>query len=108
MSFYNRRNALLGFMAWKLTKAALRSKTPSMSVPRPWRSSGNGRGRWLVAGAAGLTLGALVGGLIWARRRSDGDRPAVDAVELDLTGAPSPDVPLVDEPSEEPAEAPSE
>lgn len=55
MSVNNRRNALLGFVVWTLAKRALRRKARS-------------RGGIVALGATGVALGALAGGIVWARR----------------------------------------
>ena len=55
MTVNNRRNALLGFVVWTLAKRTLRRRVRTR--------------RGMVAlGASGAALGALVGGLVWARR----------------------------------------
>jgi hypothetical protein len=107
MSYYTRRkHALIGVLAWWLLKREIRRRTPSVSVPGLARSSGGGRGRWLIIGATGIALGALVGGLLWARQRS-AEAPSGEQVDLGRDGRPA-DALLGDEPSSEPAEAPVE
>jgi hypothetical protein len=108
MSYFNRRkHALIGFLLWWLLKREIRRRTPSVGVPGLARSSGGGKGRWLVAGAIGVALGALVGGLLWTRRRS-AEVPSGESADLGWDGRPAAEAPLDYQSSTETAETPVE
>ncbi len=72
MSIINRRNALFGWLAWKLAKAVgKRQATKKVSGEN---------GRKGMSAALAASIAAAAGALIfWRRRRADADRPAEDA-----------------------------
>jgi hypothetical protein len=66
MGIFNKRNALLGWLAWKVGKGAAKKKAKS-AVPGKSQSSGKGKPA-LLAGIA-----AALGSVVWLRRkRKDG------------------------------------
>ncbi len=71
MSVMNRRNAVMGWLAWAIAKEALRSKSRSV-VPRSGTSNGTSTRRKVVVPAA---IAAAIGGavLFWKRQQDNGD-----------------------------------
>jgi hypothetical protein len=71
MSVMNRRNAVFGWIAWTITKEALRSKSRHVVH----KNDGTSTRRKVVVPAA---IAAAVGGalLFWKRQQSNGDGTA--------------------------------
>ena len=65
MSIYNRRNAVLGWTVWTLTKNVARQEAKA-AVPR----TGHGTHR-RTAGAAALSAAAACVGAVWVWRHRD-------------------------------------
>ena len=70
MSVMNRRNAVVGWLAWAIAKEALHSKSHGVMRSR----NGGGRRRKLVVPAAALAA-AVGGAVLFWRRQRNGDGP---------------------------------
>jgi hypothetical protein len=67
MSIVNRRNAVIGWGVWKLSKRVLKRKA---KAAKPTVEGGRPNKPMIAATAAGATVGALT---VWRKRRSGDD-----------------------------------